>query len=140
MPVPALDAPIVFPYAQNAVADRVRVQFRGRPGRVWRCSRCGWTRPSGWVLVLPGLVPHFFTGGAAGVYGNATGGRRGAVAGGFLNGLLITFLPAPAGARCWARFGEDNTTFGDTDFGWYGILLGNAAKLGTALGCAGHAA
>lgn len=31
-------------------------------------------------------------------------------------------------------FGEENTTFGDTDFGWYGILLSNAAKLGTVWG------
>ena len=33
------------------------------------------------VLILPGVVPHFFTGATAGVFGNATGGRR---------------------ARCWA--------------------------------------
>ncbi len=93
-----------------------------------------WLGPAfGWVLVLPGLVPHFFTGGAAGVYGNATGGRRGAVAGGFVNGLLITFLPALL-VRVLGSFGAENTTFGDTDFGWYGILLGNAAKLGTVWG------
>ena len=30
-----------------------------------------------WVLILPGVVPHFFTGATAGVFGNATGGRRG---------------------------------------------------------------
>ncbi|WP_375153631.1 PTS transporter subunit IIC [Corynebacterium diphtheriae] len=29
-----------------------------------------------------------------GVYGNATGGRRGAALGGLTNGLVITFLPA----------------------------------------------
>jgi PTS system ascorbate-specific IIC component len=83
--------------------------------------------------VLPGLVPHFFTGGAAGVFGNATGGRRGAVAGAFVNGLLITFLPALL-VKVLGSFGEENTTFGDADFGWYGILLGNAAKLGSVWG------
>ena len=37
-----------------------------------------WLGPAfGLVLVLPGLVPHFFTGGAAGVYCYATGGRVG---------------------------------------------------------------
>ena len=45
------------------------------------------------VLILPGVVPHFFTGATAGVFGNATGGRRGAMLGAFANGLLITFLP-----------------------------------------------
>ncbi len=130
--VPALDAPIVFPYAQNAVLIGFISSFVA--GLVGLAVLSLWLGPAfGWVLVLPGLVPHFFTGGAAGVYGNATGGRRGAIAGGFVNGLLITFLPALL-VRVLGSFGEENTTFGDTDFGWYGILLGNAAKLGTVWG------
>lgn len=87
----------------------------------------------GLALVLPGLVPHFFTGGAAGVYGNATGGRRGAVVGAFLNGVLITFLPALL-LKVLGAFGKENTTFGDADFGWFGTLLGNAAKAGATGG------
>ena len=93
-----------------------------------------WLNPAlGVALILPGLVPHFFTGGAAGVYGNATGGRRGAVAGGFINGLLITFLPAFL-LQVLGAFGAENTTFGDADFGWFGILIGSAAKLATVPG------
>lgn len=130
--VPALDAPIVFPYAQNAVLIGFVSSFLG--GLIGLAVLSLWLGPAfGLVLVLPGLVPHFFTGGAAGVYGNATGGRRGAVAGGFVNGLLITFLPALL-VRVLGSFGSENTTFGDADFGWYGILLGNAAKLGSVWG------
>ncbi|WP_370331332.1 PTS ascorbate transporter subunit IIC [Mycolicibacterium hippocampi] len=130
--VPALDAPIVFPFAQNAVLIGFISSFVA--GLAGLAVLSLWLGPAfGWVLVLPGLVPHFFTGGAAGVYGNATGGRRGAIAGGFVNGLLITFLPALL-VRVLGAFGEENTTFGDADFGWYGILLGNAAKLGTVWG------
>ncbi len=130
--VPALDAPIVFPYAQNAVLIGFVSSFGA--GLAGLAVLSLWLGPAfGWVLVLPGLVPHFFTGGAAGVYGNATGGRRGAIAGGFVNGLLITFLPALL-VRVLGSFGEENTTFGDTDFGWYGIALGNAAKLGAVWG------
>ncbi len=130
--VPALDAPIVFPYAQNAVLIGFVASFTG--GLVGLAVLSLWLGPAfGWVLVLPGLVPHFFTGGAAGVYGNATGGRRGAVAGGFVNGLIITFLPALL-VRVLGSFGSENTTFGDADFGWYGVLLGNAAKLGSVWG------
>ena len=31
-------------------------------------------------------------------------------------------------------FGDANTTFGDADFGWFGILIGWSAQLGGALG------
>ncbi|MCK0439312.1 PTS ascorbate transporter subunit IIC [Gordonia alkaliphila] len=126
--VPALDAPIVFPYAQNAVLIGFLSSFTA--GLVGLAILASWLGPTfGWALVLPGLVPHFFTGGAAGVYGNATGGRFGAITGAFANGLLITFLPALL-VGVLGGFGEENTTFGDADFGWYGLLLGNAAKIG----------
>ncbi len=126
--VPALDAPIVFPYAQNAVLIGFLSSFAA--GLVGLGVLSLWLGPAfGWALVLPGLVPHFFTGGAAGVYGNATGGRIGAICGGFANGLIITFLPALL-VSVLGSFGEENTTFGDADFGWYGLLLGSAGKIG----------
>ncbi|GGS08833.1 PTS ascorbate transporter subunit IIC [Streptomyces aureoverticillatus] len=130
--VPSLDAPIVFPYAQNAVLIGFISSFIG--GLV-SLGLLAWIfEPAfGLALVLPGLVPHFFTGGAAGVYGNATGGRRGAVVGAFLNGVLITFLPALL-LKVLGAFGEENTTFGDADFGWFGSLVGNAAKAGAVGG------
>lgn len=87
----------------------------------------------GLALILPGLVPHFFTGGAAGVYGNATGGRRGAIAGAFVNGLLVTFLPAFL-LKVLGSFGSANTTFGDADFGWFGILIGCGSRAGVVPG------
>lgn len=130
--VPSLDAPVVFPYAQNAVLIGFLASFLG--GLVSLALLTWIGHPAfGLALVLPGLVPHFFTGGAAGVYGNATGGRRGAVVGAFLNGVLITFLPALL-LKVLGAFGKENTTFGDADFGWFGTLLGNAAKAGATGG------
>ncbi|HFT1327179.1 PTS transporter subunit IIC [Salmonella enterica] len=79
------------------------------------------------VLILPGVVPHFFTGATAGVFGNATGGRRGAMIGAFANGLLITFLPVLL-LPVLGAIGFANTTFSDADFGVIGILLGNLAR------------
>ncbi|WP_173873763.1 PTS ascorbate transporter subunit IIC, partial [Streptomyces albus] len=130
--VPALDAPIVFPYAQNAVLVGFLASFTGG---LCTLALLAWVlEPAfGLALVLPGLVPHFFTGGAAGVYGNATGGRRGAALGAFCNGVLITLLPAVL-LKVLGAFGEENTTFGDADFGWFGSLIGFAAKAGTAGG------
>ncbi|MDI3417359.1 PTS ascorbate transporter subunit IIC [Streptomyces luteolus] len=130
--VPSLDAPIVFPYAQNAVLIGFISSFIG--GLVSLGLLSAVFHPAfGLALVLPGLVPHFFTGGAAGVFGNATGGRRGAVVGAFLNGVLITFLPALL-LKVLGAFGEENTTFGDADFGWFGSIVGNAAKAGSVGG------
>ncbi|QEU96561.1 PTS ascorbate transporter subunit IIC [Streptomyces kanamyceticus] len=130
--VPSLDAPIVFPYAQNAVLIGFISSF---VGGLISLGLLAWVfHPAfGLALVLPGLVPHFFTGGAAGVYGNATGGRRGAALGAFVNGVLITFLPALL-LKVLGAFGEENTTFGDADFGWFGTLIGYSAKAGDAIG------
>ncbi|APT82234.1 PTS ascorbate transporter subunit IIC [Corynebacterium ammoniagenes] len=130
--IPALDAPIVFPYAQNAVLIGFISSFIG--GLTGLALLAVWLNPMfGVALILPGLVPHFFTGGAAGVYGNATGGRRGAMLGAFVNGLIITILPAFL-LGVLGTFGDANTTFGDADFGWFGILVGWSAQLGGALG------
>lgn len=118
----ALDCPIVFPYAQNAVLIGFLSSFVG--GLVMLVLLAVWLGPAfGLALILPGMVPHFFTGGAAGVFGNATGGRRGAILGAFVNGVLITILPAIL-YGVMAGIGLNGSTFGDADFGWFGSLVG----------------
>lgn len=75
------------------------------------------------------MVPHFFDGGTSGVFGNATGGRRGAMIGSFINGILITVLPAIL-LSFLGSLGLSNTTFGDSDFAWVGVITGYMAELG----------
>lgn len=48
---------------------------------------------------------------------------RGAVAGSFVNGILLSFLPACL-LPVLGTLGFEGTTFGDTDFGIIGILIG----------------
>lgn len=123
----ALDVPIVFPYGQNAVLVGFVSSFVG--GLVMLLILAVWLGPAfGLALILPGMVPHFFTGGGAGVYGNATGGRRGAVLGGFVNGLIITILPAIL-YQVMASVGLTGSTFGDADFGWFGSLIGLTVQI-----------
>lgn len=118
---PALDCPIVFPYAPNAVIIGFFCSFLGG---IVGMFLLGWF---GAVIILPGVVPHFFTGATAGVFGNATGGIRGASIGAFVNGLFITFLPVFL-LPVLGDLGFANTTFSDSDFGAVGIFLGNVAK------------
>lgn len=121
--VPALDVPIVFPYAPTAVIVGFAASVVG--GLVSML----FLGPLGLALILPGMVPHFFTGAGAGVFGNAMGGRIGAIVGGFINGVLITFLPAFL-LQFLGELGFANTTFGDADFAWVGIVTGYAAEAG----------
>jgi PTS system ascorbate-specific IIC component len=118
---PALDCPVVYPYAPNAVLIGFLFSFLGGLAGLFLLGQMKM------VLILPGVVPHFFTGATAGVFGNATGGRRGAMLGAFANGLLITFLPVLL-LPVLGALGFANTTFSDADFGVVGIVLGNMAR------------
>ncbi|MDF2673119.1 MAG: ascorbate transporter subunit [Clostridiales bacterium] len=119
---PALDCPVVYPYAPNAVIIGFLSSFVG--GIVGMAILIAFKAP----VILPGVVPHFFCGATAGVFGNATGGRRGAVLGAFAQGLLITFLPVFL-LPVLGDLGFANTTFSDADFGGVGIVLGNILRL-----------
>ena len=123
--VPAVDCVAFFNYAPTAVVLGFVSSFIGG---VLGMLILGF---AGGVLIVPGLVAHFFCGAAAGIFGNATGGRRGAAAGAFTNGLLITFAAALL-IPVFEGLGFKNTTFGDFDFNVVGMVLSMAYKfLGT---------
>ncbi|GAA0753375.1 PTS ascorbate transporter subunit IIC [Clostridium sartagoforme] len=125
--IPAVDCAVFFTYAPTAVVIGFVSSFIGG---VIGMLLLG---VAGGVLIIPGLVPHFFCGATAGIYGNATGGKRGAAVGAFVNGLLITFIPALL-LPVLGDLGFQNTTFGDFDFGIIGIAIG---KLYEFLGSTG---
>ena len=130
---PALDCPVVFPYAPNAVLIGFLVSFLGGIVGLFILTFIN-SSVASIALILPGVIPHFFCGATAGVFGNAEGGLKGCVAGSFFHGLLITFLPA----LCMPVMGALNfvgSTFSDADFSIAGILFGNIAQFveGTGL-------
>lgn len=85
---PALDCPVLFPYAPNAVtAGFVTTTI----GSVIAMFVLPWF---GLAMILPGMLTNFFAGGTAGVFMNAVGGRRGVLIGGIAHGFFITLLPA----------------------------------------------
>lgn len=118
---PALDCPIVFPYAPNAVLIGFLTSFVGGILGMFALFFVGGT------VIIPGIVPHFFLGATSGVFGNAFGGIKGAIAGAFANGLLITFLPLPL-IPFLGELGQASTTFSDTDFLAVGLTFGYAAQ------------
>ncbi|KUF33046.1 MULTISPECIES: PTS ascorbate transporter subunit IIC [unclassified Lysinibacillus] len=119
---PALDCPTIFPFAPNAVIIGFIFSFLAGLISMFILPFIGLK------VIVPGLVPHFFTGAAAGVFGNATGGRIGAMSGAFANGLLISFIPAIL-LIFMGDIGYEGTTFGDSDFGVIGIIIINLLKL-----------
>ena len=120
---PALDCPIVYPYAPNAVLIGFFSSFVG--GLVSMVIMIF----TGGVIILPGVVPHFFVGATAGVIGNSSGGLRGAIAGSFLQGILISFLPLFL-MPVLGELGFAGSTFSDADFALSGIILGSLANMG----------
>lgn len=123
---PALDCPAVFPFAPNAVIIGFLSSFVAGIISIFIFPMMGLS------IIVPGLIPHFFCGATAGVYGNATGGRRGAIIGSFVHGLLISFLPTIL-LPMLSSLGFEGTTFGDADFGVVGITLGNASRISPAV-------
>jgi PTS system ascorbate-specific IIC component len=127
--VPAVDCAVFFTYAPTAVILGFICSFIGGIVGMFILGVVGG------VLIIPGLVPHFFDGATAGIYGNSTGGKRGAVIGSFVNGLIITFTPALL-LKMLGTLGFQNTTFGDTDFCILGITIGGLGHYFGSIGIA----
>lgn len=123
---PALDCPIVFPFAPNAVLIGFFCSFIGGIVAMGILALMGHAGLAV-AIILPGAVLHFFCGATAGVCGNATGGLKGCVAGAFAHGVIATFLAAGLYPVLGA-LGFANTTFSDTDFTLVGIIFGNLVR------------
>lgn len=120
---PALDAPMTFGFAPNAVLIGFLASFFG--------GLLGMTLMAilGTTIIIPGIVAHFMAGGAAGVFGNGQGGIRGCLTASFINGLFITFLPLFL-LPVLGDLGSANSTYSDADYGVFGVILGHANIVG----------
>lgn len=116
---PALDCPVLFPYAPNAVIVGFLATTLGSVIGMLVFPMFGM------AMILPGLLTNFFAGGTAGIFGNAIGGRRGAIIGGVVHGLFITFLPAIL-IPMLEVYGFKGVTFSDSDVISTGLVLGHA--------------
>lgn len=106
---PALDCPVIYPFAPNSLIIGL---ISGTIGQVVAMILLA---VIGWPIPLPSMIAAFFASGSGAIFGNATGGRRGAWAGGFLwcfvGWILISF------AYEYQVFG-DLTAMGATGLGF----------------------
>jgi PTS system ascorbate-specific IIC component len=75
---PALDCPFIFPFAPNS---RIIVLISGMIAQVVAMIILALI---GWLVPLPSMIAAFFACRSGAIFSNATGGRSGAWAGGFL--------------------------------------------------------
>lgn len=112
---PALDCPVLFPYAPNAVIMGFIFTTIG--------SLIGMLiSPVTGYLVIPGVMSNFFAGGTAGIFANAVGGRRGVIVGCIVHGIFIMLIPALL-TPMLAQIGFVNLTCTDVDTVFTGFLL-----------------
>ncbi|WP_077614358.1 PTS ascorbate transporter subunit IIC [Caenibacillus caldisaponilyticus] len=82
---PALDCPVVFPFAPNAVILGFLGSFVG--ALIWLViigNTVGY-------IFIPTMIVLFFHSATAGVFGNATGGVRGALIAGFITSTVVAW-------------------------------------------------
>ena len=114
--IPALDCPAVFPFAPTAVIVGFVSAYVAGLLMMFVFLALGTT------VIIPVAIPYFFIGATAGVFGNATGGWKGAVAGSFVVGILIAIGPALI-YPIMGQVGLSGTTFPETDFTSTGSIL-----------------
>lgn len=101
--IPALDVPVMFAFGQNALMIGFVTAVGGMLVAMLASSL------TFGVVPLVSIIGAFFTGGVAGIMGNATGGRRGAGIAGFLYGFALIFLSALT-YRVFDRFSDVGST------------------------------
>lgn len=119
---PALDCPVVFQYAPTATVLGFLSAYAGGLLTMVILATLGL------VVIIPVAIPYFFIGATAGVFGNATGGWKGCILGGFITGILIAVGPAII-YPIMEIVGLSGTTFPETDFVALGLIVYYIGKM-----------
>ena len=122
--VPALDRPMVFPYAPNALAIGFPIAMVTSLITLILFGTFGYS-----YVLLPLIVAAFFDVGPAAVLGNAVGGRRGAIAAAAVGGVLLIVLQALSLPFIADTAGSFIQAFGGNDFSLIAIVVGGIARL-----------
>lgn len=123
--IPALDVPVIFPYAPNALLIGFMVAMVTSIVTILITGAAG-IFPT---VVIPLISTCFFEIGCASIVGNATGGVRGAIIGAAVSGIIAVFLVG------FGAYFFNNTIqqwmliYGGQDFDLWGMVVGAVARL-----------
>lgn len=120
---PALDVPTIFPFAPTAVLVGFISSFIAGLIGVAVMGLCHFP-----MVIIPAAHICFFSGGTAAIFGNSTGGWRGAVVGSFVVGLLLAFLPVLL-SPVLTGLGINGATFPNVDYNVIGSILNGILNL-----------
>ena len=122
--IPGLDCPIVMPYAPTAWLLGFAISFV--IGIIITLLSAG---PLGVKYVLiAGVIPHFFGSGPAAVYGNATGGLKGAIIAAIVSSIVMSIGIQALNPLTGDIAIGTGLTWGESDFGVWGVMLGYIFK------------
>ncbi|MHC5227835.1 PTS ascorbate transporter subunit IIC [Enterococcus sp. LJL99] len=120
---PGLDVPLLFPsYPTSVIVGFLCSLVSGLIGMLILGAI---NYP---VIVFPALIPTFFTGAATAIFGNAHGGRRGAVIGSLTNGFILIFGQALL-LPIVGSYAPIMRILSETDYVVYGPILGWVLRL-----------
>jgi PTS system ascorbate-specific IIC component len=123
--LPALDCPVVMPYAPNAWLIGFTVSYV--LGLIFTVI-LGATKLFP-VLVIASVIPHFFDSGPAAVFGNATGGVRGAIIAAVVSSFIVTFGISLLIPITGPGLADSGTSWCCSDYGTIYMGLGYLLKL-----------
>ncbi|WP_182199977.1 PTS ascorbate transporter subunit IIC [Paraliobacillus salinarum] len=120
---PGLDVPLLFPnYPTSVIVGFLTSLVAGFVG-MFILAIVDYP-----IAVFPALIPTFFTGAVTAIFGNSTGGIRGALIGSFTNGLILIIGQALL-LQHIGSYGSIMRILSETDYALYGPLMGMLLKL-----------
>ncbi|MBS3971778.1 MAG: PTS ascorbate transporter subunit IIC [Erysipelotrichia bacterium] len=123
--IPALDCPLLFPYAPNALIIGFVVSMISSTAAIVLLAVFG-VFP---YVIAPLTITCFFEIGTASIIGNATGGRRGAILGSAVAGVVMVLLVAFSIPFLQTTVADWIVIFGGNDFSLWAIIQGLFARL-----------
>lgn len=123
--IPALDCPLLFPYAPNALIIGFVVSMITSTIAIILFAVTGFFP----FVIAPLTITCFFEIGTASIIGNATGGRRGAILGSAVAGVVMVLLVGFSIPFLQGTVADWIVIFGGNDFSLWAIIEGLFARL-----------